>query len=165
MTEPPAPPPPIAFPASAQAGHALKVARRLAKARSPREADSITLRVSRAFWERLLKSGVPRAEVNRQLDTFWQLIRAFSIEIGSRWVPALTEEHLNRMLPKVTVPVIVPDEVSALVDKARAAGRSDGEIGAALIAAGAKLTGQRLLDVNAMLAALRAERIRRELRA
>lgn len=165
MTEPPAPPPPIAFPARAQAGHALKVARRLAKARSPKEADSITLRVSRSFWERLMKSGVPRAEVNRQLDAFWQLTRAFSIEIGSRWVPTLTEEHLNQMLPKVTVPVVVKDEVSALVEKARAAGRPDQEIGAALIAAGAELTGQRLLDINAFVAALRAERIRRELKA
>lgn len=121
--------------------------------------------MSRAFWERLLKSGVPVAEVDDQLGQFWRLVKAYAIEIGSRWVPTLTEGHLNRMLPKVTVPVIVPDEVSALVDKARAAGRSDGEIGAALIAAGAKLTGQRLLDVNAMVAALRAERIRREVAA
>lgn len=165
MTEPPALPPPIAFPASAQAGHALKVARRLAKARSPKEADSITLRVSRAFWERLLKSGVPVSEVDHQLGQFWRLVKAYAIEIGSRWIPSLTEEDLNRMLPRVTVPVVVKDEVSALVAKARAAGRSDDEIGAALIAAGAKLTGQRLLDINAFVAALRAERIRRELQA
>jgi hypothetical protein len=77
----------ISFPSSRLAGHARRVAERLAGAQSHHEADMFLNWALRARLSQLVKAGLSPRQVLDQRDDFKRLIHRQCIQIGSEWLP------------------------------------------------------------------------------
>lgn len=83
----------VSFPSARLSGHARRVAKRLAGARSRYEADLFLNWALRARLGQLVKAGLSPREVLDQRDEFKRLIHRQCIQIGAEWMPAFPDEN------------------------------------------------------------------------
>lgn len=89
----------IAFPATARVGHALHVARQMAKARTQREAAWAYNRACDSFIGQMEKAGFSEFERLRQLRDFRRLIAEQCTQIEAPWMPDLEQCEPNHRTP------------------------------------------------------------------
>jgi hypothetical protein len=85
----------VSFPSSRLGGHARRVAKRLAGARSHREADLFLNWALRARLGQLVKVGLSPRQVLDQRDDFKRLIHRQCIQVVSEWMPVERDDKLT----------------------------------------------------------------------
>lgn len=89
----------IAFPATARVGHALHVARQMAKARTQREAARAYNRACDGFTAQMHKAGFSEFETRRQLRDFRRAIAQQCADIQAPWAPDLDQSEPHHQTP------------------------------------------------------------------
>lgn len=79
----------IAFPSRLRTGHARKVARQMARARTGREAQYALRRAMTSHEDHLRRAGLPADEIERQMLDFRALIHRECRLARAHWLPTL----------------------------------------------------------------------------
>ncbi|OQP84202.1 hypothetical protein BTR14_20585 [Rhizobium rhizosphaerae] len=88
----------IPFPSRHRIGHAGKVARQLAKARTNREADAILSKALEAHCRQMTRAGIAATDIEKERHGFKVAIRIECEKIDAAWVPNL--EPLSSGTPR-----------------------------------------------------------------
>lgn len=89
----------IPFPATARTGHALRIARQIAKGRTDNEASWALERACDSFVNQMVKAGFSEIETQRQLRDFRRAIHDQCRAIQSPWVPVIEDSSPHHRTP------------------------------------------------------------------
>lgn len=81
----------IPFPAAKRVGHAGRVARLLAEARTVKHADAILTRACETFVRQMSRAGFTVGTMERERADFLKAIASECYRIGAPWTPCLPE--------------------------------------------------------------------------